>query len=403
MKLRALIAVATVVPLVSVGVVFVPMRANERWDAMTQWAERAEDAWETRDFRRAPATGPATDGNAFDHYEKAIASSRTRSDADRTLLRDLRLHPDRVSAVEAASFESRWGATVARMRDGARCGEAMPKITWRHGFAAQPTELLPARDVANAAVVTARRLLAQGKRQDALDTALDAAQFAVDMQQSPVVIDQMIASALVTIVASELFDESFLAALDAGQKASAASAVAQLESRCVRGFRGQGDVLLLANSLKRSAASASPELESEVPERELTSWRYGWSKRWAMADGVMLLVDICMQLDREADLTWTPRQELLDAQRQRIRLSSNPALGAWEETISGCERTARIALAHVRLLHAALRLSMGESVESIQDPLGDGPFAVVRDGETVRVSSSGGSKLHPLSRSVQAR
>ena len=403
MKLRVLIAIATIVPLVSVGVVFVPMRANERWDAMTQWADRAEAAWDSRDFRRATATGAAADGNAFVHYDKAIASSRTRSDADRALLRDLRLHPERVSAADAASFETRWGETIARMRDGARSGEAMPRITWRHGFAVQPTELLPARDVANATVVVARRLRDQGKVQEALEVGLDAAQFAIDMQQSPVVIDQMIATALSTIVCSELFDEAFLVSLDATQKATAERAFAQLESQCLHGFRGEGDVLLLAHSLKRSAADALPELESEVPEAELTTWRYGWSKRWAMADGVMLLVDICSQLENGVDLSWTLRQELVEAQCQRIRVSANPALGAWDGTIVGFERSARIALSHVRLLRAALRLSLGESVESIQDPLGDGPFAVVRDGASVRVSSNGGTKLHPLSRTAQVR
>ena len=57
MQLRALIAIATIVPLVSVGVVFVPMRANERWDAMTKWADHAESAWDAHEFSRRPLSG----------------------------------------------------------------------------------------------------------------------------------------------------------------------------------------------------------------------------------------------------------------------------------------------------------------------------------------------------------
>jgi hypothetical protein len=76
---------------------------------------------------------------------------------------------------------------------------------------------------------------------------------------------------------------------------------------------------------------------------------------------------------------------------------------SWDEAIAGAERTLRIALCHVRLLQASLAAASGSPLEGIQDPFGDGPFQVARDGETLRIASIGGSKLHPLARKAVVR
>lgn len=403
MKLRALIALATVVPLVSVGVVLVPMRANERWEAMTRWAEKTEAEWNARDFEREPLFGDKQPGRAFDRYQKATALAGLRDDESRALLRDLRLHPDRVGADGRVAFDAAWAGPLAEMREGAHAADARPSVSWRHGVAARSFDLLRARDVVNAAVVRSRTLLAEGRRAEAADLGIDAATFATDLLQSPMVIDQMIASALLTIVCTELFDEATVAAMETGTRARVEAALAVLESRCPTGFRGVGEALLLAHSLLRSVVGAAPELEEEQGMETKAGWRHGWSKKWVMAESVLVLADVSAQLQSGESLPWARRQELVDAQRERLRKEPTATTQAWDEMIGGAERTLRIALAHLRLLRASLRLGAGEPVEQIVDPFGDGPFRTARDGDTVRLSSAGGSKLHPLARSVAVR
>ncbi len=411
MQLRALIAIATIVPLVSVGVVFVPMRANERWDAMTKWADHAESAWDAHEFSRRPLSGELEHGNAFERYQKAMALASIRSEADRAVLKELRLHSDRADDAMRATFVERWSEPIARMRQGVRCDDARPAIEWRHGVGAQPLQLLPARDIANACVVEARRLLAAGKQQDFVALGLDAATFAIDLQQSPLLIDQMVASSIAAIVFTELFDEASIAGLDTEARAKLTGGVAAIETRCVRGVRLKGEALMLARSLQKSAEAETADMASErmghpeQTEEESTDagWRHGWSKRWAMAEGVLLLADVCEQLETGDGLNWPQREALLHAQRLRLRTAANPMTASWDEAIAGAERTLRIALCHVRLLQAALAATSGSPMEGIQDPFGDGPFQVARDGETLRVASAGGSKLHPLARKAVVR
>lgn len=411
MQLRALIAIATIVPLVSVGVVFVPMRANERWDAMTKWADHAEAAWDAREFARQPLSGEGEQGSAFERYQKAMALASIRSEADRALLKELRLHPERCDDTARATFADRWSEPIARMRQGVRCDDARPLIEWRHGVGAQPLQLLPARDIANACVVEARRLLAEGKQQDFVEIGLDAATFAVDLQQSPLLIDQMVASAILAIAFTELFDEASVAKLNVEARSQLARGVAAIETHCVRGVRLQGEALMLARSLQKSAEAEATDMSAARaahPEQADNdsldaSWRHGWSKRWAMAEGVLLLADVCEQLESGDGLAWPQREALLEAQRLRLRTDANPMTASWDEAIAGAERTLRIALCHVRLLQASLAAASGSPLEGIQDPFGDGPFQVARDGETLRIASIGGSKLHPLARKAVVR
>ena len=403
MKLRALIALAAVLPLVSVGVVLVPMRANERWETMTRWAEKTEAEWNARDFEREPLFGEKQPGRAFDRYQKATALAGLRDDAARALLRDLRLHAGRVGKEGRAAFDEAWSEPLAHMREGAHAADARPSISWRHGIAARSFDLLRGRDVVNAAVVRSRALCAEGKRAEAAELGIDAATFATDLLQSPMVIDQMIASALLTIVCTELFDEPTVAAMDSATRVRVETALGALESRCPTGFRGTGEALLLAHSLLRSVVGAAPELEEEEGMGTTAGWRQGWSKKWAMADSVLLLADVSAQLRAGESLPWARRQELVEAQRERLRKDPTATTQAWDEMIGGAERTLRIALAHLRLLRASLRLAEGSEAEQIVDPFGDGPFGTARDGDAVRISSAGGSKLHPLARSVAVR
>ncbi len=403
MKLRALVALATVIPLVSVGVVLVPMRANERWEAMTRWKEQAEADWNARSFVREPLFGDTQSGRAFDRYQKAVALAGLRDDAARALLRDLRLHPDRVGAEGRATFAATWSEPLARMREGAHSADARPAVSWRHGLAARTFDLLRARDVVNAAVVQSRTLSAQGAQSEAAELGIDAATFAVDLLQSPMVIDQMIASALLAIVCTELFDEAAVDAMDTMSRSRVEAALGALESRCPTGFRGSGEALLLSHSLLRSVQGAAPELEAEAGMGTEPGWRHGWSQKWAMADTVLLLADVSAKLLAMESLPWTQRQELVNAQRQRLRKDPTAMTQGWEEMIGGAERTLRITLTHLRLLRASLRLAAGGSVEQIADPFGDGPFRVARDAQAVLLSSAGGSKLHPLARTARVR
>ncbi|MEQ1631584.1 MAG: hypothetical protein ABL997_04370 [Planctomycetota bacterium] len=401
MNIRVLIAAAVLLPLLSVGLVVIPGKAAERWREMTEWADRTELEWEARDFTRTPLTGEATAGSAFDSYLRAIDEAGELSQKDAPLLRDLRLHPERVSPEDADAFDARWQSPIGRMRGGAHCADARPRIRWKQGIGANQVLLLPARDLVNACVIAARRHSHFDEQGAAVDLLIDAATFATDLQQSPIVIDQMIASSLLAIVVMEAFGEDMLARIPQRDLERLARALELLDERCRPAFDGRGEALLLANTLRKGAVGEPPT--AEVADAATTSWHYGWSKRWAAADSVMMLVDACEALLQGAALPWRQREELLNTHRTKLSQQGGVLLVGWSETMLGAERTLRIARTHLRLLRMAVEFRRTGTALPLQDPFGDDLLQQAPRAGGARFWSCGGTESQPLERTTQRR
>lgn len=395
------IAAATALPLLSVGLVVVPGRADERWREMLAWAERTERAWDSRDFDRAPACGEGIAGSAFAHYAKAVDRAAALGDEDARLLRELRLSPGSVSPTDRAAFAVRWQPLLRELVDGAHCRDARPPVRWQQGFLHNPISLLPARNLVNSAVVEARRLFAEGDRGKAVELLLDTATFACDLQQAPTVVEQMVASSLLAIVVVDGCNEDLLAQLDDGELRLLADGFARIDARCRRGFDGSGEALLLAHTLQKGAVGQVPP-ESAAPEVKAGA-RHGWSRRWAAADAVLLLAEVCSDLQLGADLPWSEREALVVRERDRIVAEPSQLLVAWADTLVGGERTLRHVHAHVRLLRSALEYRTMGTATPLVDPLGDGPLQQEpRDGG-LRVWSKGSTPGQPIERTTRRR
>src|SRR5262245_60120307 len=104
MKIGIAVALATLVLLAAIGLVVVPRFGGERWAEMAAWAEKAQQEWTQRDFRRAPAWGEARAGAAAAAYDDALQQAGVLGRADRDLLRELRLRPDAVAAAAGDGF-----------------------------------------------------------------------------------------------------------------------------------------------------------------------------------------------------------------------------------------------------------------------------------------------------------
>jgi hypothetical protein len=401
MNIRVLIAAAALLPLLSVGLVVVPGRATERWREMTQWALRSELDWKERDFTRTPLFGESVAGSAFEVYPRAIEQAKELGRDDTTLLRDLRLHSDRVTIAAAAAFEVRWQTPITTMQAGAHKSDARPAVQWKHGINANQTHLMPARDLVNACLIVARRHCASGNSTAGLELLLDAATFASDLQQSPVIVDQMVASSLLAIVVMEALGEDVLRQLSARELGVLEQALERLDERCRPGFDGRGEALLLANTLQKGAVGEPPAAESL--ELTKTSWHYGWSKRWAAADSVMLLVDVCEALVQGSELAWPQREQLLATQRARLSTDGGSLLVGWSETLLGGERTLRTVRTHLRLLRMAVTYRRTGTALPLQDPFGDGLLLQEPRAGGARFWSRGGSEAQPLERTTTRR
>jgi hypothetical protein len=380
MRLRLMIASAVVFPMITIGFLIVDRRANESWDRMAAWADATEEQWRSRDFHRQALWGESAAGASFVCYEQAIAAASEVGAEARGRLPVWREHQQDATPAEWAEFDRSWSEPIRLMQEGARLDDARLPIEWKDGMEHRTLARLPARDLVNAALVQARRLADGGEAAAAARLVLDAGLFAVDLQQSPILVDQMLASALVAIVAKEGLLDARLAALPDEQLRLLAAGMAAIEERCRKVFDGSGEALLLARSLMRGVVVVGTEEEREDTAGRATSWRHGWSKRWAAADGVLSLVDATVLLDQATGLPWAERSAALERTASKLRAAQAPLARAWAPILPAAERTLRTTLCHVRLCRLALLDRLGVAAPELEDPLGAGALAVVTQG-----------------------
>ncbi len=403
MKARTVVAIAVLVPLISVGVAVVPGVVDERWAEMQAWAAKAEQEWRVRDFHRAPVQGDGAPGPAFEAYLDALQQANVLGSGDARLLTDLRLHPEVVTGSAAEDLGRRWRPALTALAGGAHRTDARPAVDLRLGIQNLPISLLSARDLVNAATIEARRRVAVGDGIGAVALLLDAATFAVDLQGSPLVVDQTIAGALLQLAAGELLRDSELQRLDAAALDLLGTGLRLLDERCRVTVDGAGEALLLARSLLGQDAPVGGLPPAALDRKATSGWHYAWSRRWAAADAVLLIVEACEQIRRAATLPWSQRQARLRELEAGLAAQPNAMVRTFAANGSGVERTLRLAATQLRLLRLAVAFHAGGELPVLADPLGDGTLVTIRrDGGAV-FRSAGGTDDMPLERSATGR
>ena len=380
---RRRIAIAGAIALGGIALI-VRYRADACWQDMQTWVAEHDRAWDLRVFHRPVLHGESGPGRSFEHYDEAmrVAAELLERDGDQAL-RDIWLRPEGMTVDERTVLRARWAPAIAAIRSGAHCADARPSREFDAEPDVRPTNLLAGRWVVNMTCVQAREALAVGRGAQAVGHTLDTATFGADLVCSPLVIDQMIGHALVTIATSEFWTGERLAALDAVALEQLARGLGRLDARLPITLDLDGEALFVAHQFEGAGLA-----EFGLPS--LATWSYGFSSRWMIADAVLQIGDSLDRLHATAARPWPEREAALDEEVNRLADSSNPVVGmAWPMLIRVEKHTLRQVAARVRMLRVAIELRAGRSDPALADPLGDGPLQIVETANGVRVTSSG--------------
>ena len=280
--------------------------------------------------------------------------------------------------------------------------DARPPVDWQKGFSNGNAGLLVSRDLINASTIEVRARLADGDLLGAVQLSLDVATFELDLLQSPILIDQMVACALLTISVGETWRDEDLSRLDKPALELLAEGLEQIDARCPRVFDWRGEALLLANTLKQLGEEGELFADSPV---SLRTFDYGWSERWAAADAVLQKVEMWEELKTNGASSWNVRRQELCDVLESVEVQGNPVLRVSFSNFVGAERSLRSSLASVRLLRLAVACRLGGELPELLDPLGAGSFEVspLGDGAVVFRSGVDGDAASGIKRTVTFR
>ncbi|MBL8724702.1 MAG: hypothetical protein JNK49_11685, partial [Planctomycetes bacterium] len=242
--------------------------------------------------------------------------------------------------------------------------------------------LLDARTVVNLAMFEVRALRHRGDLRSAVRLSLDAAAFARDLHRRGTLIDQMIGAACVAIATHEHWPEPALAQLGPAELADLDRGLERLDHDLPLVADQDGDLAFCLAVL-----DTDPQDADWLPGRT-AAWRYGFSTRWMLADGILCKASLDRELACASELAWPQRKELLERRCGEVAASGNPVLAMMVPNAAAAEQSLRESVALVRLLRLSVARHRQGELPALRDPLGLGPFVVTTldDGRT-RLSS----------------
>lgn len=374
------------------GAAVVQQRTAATWSAMQATVASLDAEWRARDHHRQPLVGDGHDGSAFAGYEAALALAAKTYTLDADLLGMLPHHDDgKVTGTEA--LRTRWRPAIEALRQAARCLDARPTEQPVDPAGGGFVRLLHARWLVNFAVLEARALRLAGQPLEAVDWTLDAATFGADLVRSNLLIHAMIGGAMVAIATREAWPDAALQQLDAPALQRLAEGLDRLDA-------GLPERLELDGELRYAARWLAHAGEAGTQYGTSTAWRFGFSPRWMLADGFLHYAAAVEKLRGEPQLAWPQREAWMELELAALDEIDNPVTQGWAANLASAERSHRSVVAHVRQLRMAVERHRGRQTAPLRDPLGDGPFAVVPDGDGVVLRSAGELGGKPIERRV---
>ncbi len=382
-----LLAAAVALGVSGLVALLVSASVDETWRRIGAYAHASKLEWEARDFQRTPLWGDSFSGSASEHYRQAQERATALAQEDGELLIALLQGRDDVPAPQRAAFRTRWAPVLAALHAGAHRTDARPGVRPELGFNNRTQSLLHSRNIVNAALIEASTLLREGHDVEAVQVSLDAATFGADRMRSPLVVDKMVGTALVTIATHQAWPDEALRELGGPALNLLAEGLARLDALLPRTVAREEELMLLAHHLLDG-----PEvLHPEHPAR----WRHAFSSRWMIADTFERLAQASAELQGSESLPWPEREAQIDYAEARLQCHPNAAgLAKW----GSVERSLRLNLARVRLLRLAVDAHLGRDPGPLVDPLGTSLLAAhttdsgrrftseapVRDGHLMR-------------------
>ena len=385
-RLRRLVLVTTLglVGTVGLSAGVVHFRAAASWNAMEQHAAALDSAWQHRDHRREPLWGTGTNGSAIAGYEQALELTKELCTNDKELVATLPHRDDgKVAGTEA--LRARWQPALVALRGAAHCTDAKPPELPLDEPSQGIVHLLHARWLVNMAVLEARALRLAGQPRQAVEHTLDAAQFGADLVHSGVLIHAMIGAAMVSIATNEAWPDEALQRLDAPALELLAKGLERLDALLPERTDLTGELRFISSCWLQGHHGG----RASDWGVDLQSWRYGFSSRWMIADAFLQTAATSERLTGEPQLSWPQREAWMELEFRVMNDGGNPVANVMAPNLAAGERTLRGTVAQVRLLRMAVERHRGTGPVLLQDPLGDGPFAVVHEDAGVVLRSDG--------------
>jgi hypothetical protein len=234
--------------------------------------------------------------------------------------------------------------------------------------------------------------LHEGHDIEAVQWTLDGATFAADRMRTGTLIDQMVGCATLAICTSEVWTEARLARLGP-------VALGQLQLGLERIDRSLPVTIDFATehlALGRTLRDVPQEGSDWLPKGSL--WATV-STRWMLADAFLQANDAAQALAACASLPWPQRRQRLATPIPPAAMA-NPAIAMLVPNWASAERSRRESVSLLRLLRLSVAMHRGEPAPTLDDPLGDGPLAMVAEADATRLASAGSVERPNLTRLV---
>lgn len=365
------------------------------WQETLAWARAEQERYEGQDFTRPVLWGSARRGLAMIAYRHAVEVVRANREVSERVNREL--HFRAADPAEQRAAVAVLAPALEALREGAHCTDARKPLDWKEGFSVEAANLLDLRTVANLATVRARLLLEEGEAIEAVRVLLDSAQLGRDLIQSPLIIDQMIGLALLSIAVRQTADPELVDALPEPALRELAAGLAVLDENLpVQEPAVHAETVLLVRHYENAAAG------TPFDEDGFGFWKtlpYAFSNRWMLADAVAELIAFGEARARAGDRPWPEAERLLDAAATAARSSRNPMAAIAAPNLTIVARIRRETIAELRLLRTAVAHRLGD-VLILDDPMGDGPLRLVEDEDGMYFRSAAVRMGKPLQRPV---
>ena len=362
----------------------VQSKTNSSWRAMVDTHKALHAGWLAQPDTREPLWGAASEGYAFTHYEQA-AEIMSGVLKDNESLGDLIGKTDEQVADMAGELREAWQPALTALRAGTHASHS--RVDRDNLAADQNINFLNYRWVSNAAAFETRHLRRAGDDMASVEVSLDSLGMAIDVFSDGLLIHQMISVAMIAIAIEPWTDEA-LRALDPDAAAALAAGLAKLDAQMPEILTTDRELLFLTEQFQKQSGQSDWAAGS--------SWRYGFSARWMLADAVLMTSVNYNRLNNSGTTDWQTRQRLSDQIVKEVRDSGNDVAAMVFPAVVWAEKSIRHSIGTVRLLRMALDMRRGVDSEPLDDPFGPGPIVIDESPEILTLKSVGNAGHEPL-------
>lgn len=336
----------------SAGLIWRSRVASGRWNQALAEVRVLEIGLDAKVDERPALWGETTDEHAQPHYDRAL-SLVAGWDVD-TVLAAVRAEDDEARN-ERTTLVAEGADALEALHRGAHAANATRTVDWSRGFELPMRKLIHARFLTQLSEMKATILLEDGRELDAVGVLLDALQFAGDLSQGPLMIEEMVGVALLspdTLVEGVADGSLLFLSNDAEQRL--VSGVSALDRRL--GWQ--------ATSFEGELVLGARELESVLQDENgawgesivgLANGGFGLTQGWLYAaEYVNAMQGLCADFDRAFAAGPSALFDELEHFPNRACTPENPISATLLPTLVSAYRGRFYSLGRFRLLAQAI-------------------------------------------------